>query len=150
MVRPSFPEIHCRRSHRACAIVRVRTPLDKPRRTLIVAILGSGMAFLDGSVVNVALPVMQRDLGMSAALASWVVEAYALLLASLVLVGGALGDRFGRKRVFCLGAVLFALASVVCAAAGADLVVTARAIQGIGGALLVPGSLSLITAAYPG
>ncbi len=67
---------------------------------LVVAVLGSGMAFLDGTVVNVALPVMQRELGMNVDVAQWVVESYALLLAALVLVGGALGDRFGRRRVF--------------------------------------------------
>jgi EmrB/QacA subfamily drug resistance transporter len=121
-----------------------------PRRTLIVAILGSSLAFLDGSVVNVALPVMQSELGIRAGLAAWVIEAYALLLSSLVLVGGALGDHYGRKRVFLAGVIVFALASLMCGAAGsAHLLVTARAVQGVGAALLVPGSLSLITAAYP-
>jgi EmrB/QacA subfamily drug resistance transporter len=109
------------------------------------------MAFIDGSVVNVALPVVQRELAMSAGLAAWIVEAYALFLSSLVLVGGALGDRYGRKRVYLTGVALFTLASLVCAAAGsAHLLVAARALQGAGAALLVPGSLSLITAAYPG
>jgi EmrB/QacA subfamily drug resistance transporter len=108
------------------------------------------MAFLDGSVVNVALPVVQRELAMSAGLAAWIVEAYALFLSSLVLVGGALGDRYGRKRVYVTGVALFALASLLCAAAGsAHLLIAARALQGTGAALLVPGSLSLITAAYP-
>jgi EmrB/QacA subfamily drug resistance transporter len=121
-----------------------------PRRTLIVAILGSSLAFLDGTVVNVALPVMQDELGISAGLAAWIIEAYALLLSSLVLVGGALGDRYGRKRVFVAGVVVFALSSLMCGAAGsAHLLVAARAVQGAGAALLVPGSLSLITAAYP-
>ncbi|MDB5220692.1 MAG: putative transrane efflux protein, partial [Myxococcaceae bacterium] len=108
------------------------------------------MAFLDGTVVNVALPVMQRDLGLSVDGAQWVVEAYALLLASLVLVGGALGDRYGRKRVFLAGVLLFSLASAACGAApSALLLILARAIQGVGAALLVPGSLALISAAYP-
>jgi MFS family permease len=121
-----------------------------PRRTLVVAILGSSMAFLDGTVVNVALPVIQEDLSISAALAAWVVEAYALLLSSLVLVGGALGDRYGRRRTFVAGVALFALASLACGAStSAHMLVGARAIQGAGGALLVPGSLALITAAYP-
>jgi EmrB/QacA subfamily drug resistance transporter len=117
---------------------------------LLVAVIGSSMAFLDGTVVNVALPVMQRDLGLSVDGAQWVVEAYALLLASLVLVGGALGDRYGRKRVFLAGVLLFSLASAACGAApSALLLILARAIQGVGAALLVPGSLALISAAYP-
>jgi EmrB/QacA subfamily drug resistance transporter len=108
------------------------------------------MAFLDGSVVNVALPVMQRDLRVTVDLAQWVVVAYALFLASLVLVGGALGDRLGRRRVFSAGVVLFAVASAACGCApDARLLVAARAVQGVGAALLVPGSLSLISAAYP-
>jgi MFS family permease len=125
--------------------------VGSPGRTLLVAILGSSMAFLDGSVVNVALPVVQQELAMSAGLAAWIVEAYALVLSSLVLVGGALGDRYGRKRVYVTGVAMFALASLACAAAGsAHVLVAARALQGGGAALLVPGSLSLITAAYPG
>ena len=120
------------------------------RWSLIVAILGSGMAFLDGTVVNVALPVMQRALGATAGQLQWVVEAYALLLASLVLVGGALGDRLGRRAVFSAGVALFALASAACGAApGIRLLIVARAVQGAGAALLVPGSLALISAAYP-
>jgi EmrB/QacA subfamily drug resistance transporter len=120
-----------------------------PRWTLAVAILGSTMAFLDGTVVNIALPVMQRQLGMTVDLAQWVVEAYSLFLASLVLVGGALGDHLGRRRVFSAGVVLFAAASVACGVApGAVPLIAARAVQGVGAALLVPGSLSLISAAY--
>ncbi|HSS39824.1 MAG TPA: MFS transporter [Polyangia bacterium] len=120
------------------------------RWSLIVAILGSGMAFLDGTVVNVALPVMQRALGATAGQLQWVVEAYALLLASLVLVGGALGDRLGRRAVFSVGVAIFALASAACGAApGIRLLIVARAVQGAGAALLVPGSLALISAAYP-
>jgi EmrB/QacA subfamily drug resistance transporter len=120
-----------------------------PRWTLAVAILGSSIAFLDGTVVAVALPVMQRELSMTVGLAQWVVEAYGLMLASLVLVGGALGDRFGRRRVYLIGVTIFALASAVCGLApGAAVLVAARAMQGVGAALLVPGSLSLISAAY--
>jgi EmrB/QacA subfamily drug resistance transporter len=120
-----------------------------PRWALVVAVLGSSMAFLDGTVVNVALPVMQRQLHASVAVIQWIVEAYALLLAALVLVGGALGDRLGRKRVFLAGVVLFALASIGCGAAPtANILIVMRGIQGIGAALLVPGSLALITAAY--
>jgi EmrB/QacA subfamily drug resistance transporter len=121
-----------------------------PRWTLVVSVLGSSMAFLDGSLVNVALPVMQRHLRIDVGLAQWVIEAYLLLLSSLVLVGGALGDRFGRRRTFVVGVVVFALASAACGAApAAPFLIAARAVQGAGAALLVPGSLSLITAAYP-
>ncbi len=119
------------------------------RWSLIVAILGSSMAFIDGTVVSVALPVMQHALGGTVADMQWVVEAYALLLASLVLVGGALGDRLGRRRVFVVGTVTFAVASAGCGAApNATALIVARAVQGVGAAMLVPGSLSLISAAY--
>src|SRR5580692_5868645 len=121
-----------------------------PRWTLVVAVLGSSMAFLDGSVVNVALPVMQRSLRATVGQLQWIVEAYALLLASLVLVGGALGDRLGRRKVFSAGVMLFAAASAGCGAApGIEWLIACRAIQGVGAALLVPGSLALISAAYP-
>src|SRR4051794_14243535 len=101
------------------------------------------MAFIDGTVVNVALPVMQRRLDGTVAQMQWVVEAYALLLAALVLVGGALGDRFGRRRIFVIGVVTFAIASIACGAApNATALILARALQGIGASLLVPGSLA--------
>jgi EmrB/QacA subfamily drug resistance transporter len=120
-----------------------------PRWALVVAVLGSSMAFLDGTVVNVALPVIQRELRIGVDLAQWIVEAYLLLLASLVLVGGVLGDRFGRRRVFLSGVALFATASVGCGLSpGASVLIAARALQGVGAALLVPGSLALISAAY--
>jgi len=120
------------------------------RWTLVSAVLGSGMAFMDGTVVNVALPAIQRGMDASGADAQWVIEAYALFLAALLLVGGALGDRFGRKRVFLVGAAVFTLASAGCAAAhGIGQLVAARAVQGIGAALLVPGSLALIGANFP-
>ncbi len=125
-------------------------PRSEPRWSLIVAILGSSMAFVDGTVVNVALPVIQRGLDAGVDAAQWIVEAYALLLASLVLVGGALGDRLGRRRVFVAGVAIFALASAACGLApSAATLIGARAVQGVGGALLVPGSLALIGAAYP-
>ena len=125
------------------------SPKD-PRWALVAAILGSSMAFLDGTVVNVALPVMQRGLGATVGQLQWVVEAYALLLSSLVLVGGAMGDRLGRRRVFSTGVVLFALASAACGfAPRIEFLIGARALQGVGAALLVPGSLALISAAYP-
>src|SRR5580765_2565915 len=115
----------------ATACAPCATPAPDPRWVLLVAILGSSMAFLDGTVVNVALPVMQRDLGATVGGAQWIVEAYGLLLASLVLVGGALGDRLGRRRVFSWGVVLFAAASAVCGVAPTlPLLVLARGIQG--------------------
>jgi EmrB/QacA subfamily drug resistance transporter len=130
--------------------MRGQAATPDPRWALVVAILGSGMAFLDQTVVNVALPVMQRNLGATVGQMQWIVEAYALLLAALVLVGGALGDRYGRRNVFLAGVGLFALASAACGAApGVETLIAARAVQGVGAALLVPGSLALISAAYP-
>jgi len=123
-------------------------PSAKPW-VLVAAIIGSSMAFVDGTVVNVALPAIQQDLDATAFQAQWVVESYALFLAALLLVGGAMGDRFGRRKVFALGVALFAGASVGCAlAANVQQLIAARAVQGIGGALLVPGSLALISANF--
>lgn len=120
------------------------------RWTLVAAIVGSGMAFVDGTIVNVALPAIQRAMQATTADAQWVMEAYALLLSALLLVGGVLGDHFGRRRVFAMGAVVFTVASAACAASpGITWLIAARAVQGLGAALLVPGSLSLITSAYP-
>lgn len=120
------------------------------RWVLVAAILGSSMAFVDGTVVNVALPAIQRALGASAFEAQWVVEAYALMLASLLLVGGALGDRYGRRRVFTAGVAVFGAASIACAAStSVGTLIAARVVQGAGAALLVPGSLALISASFP-
>ncbi|MFC5436879.1 MFS transporter [Rhodanobacter umsongensis] len=120
------------------------------RWTLLAAIIGSGLAFIDGTVVNVALPAIQQDLNAGTADAQWVMESYALFLASLLLVGGALGDRFGRRRMFMLGVALFTLASIGCALSlNVNQLIATRALQGIGAALLVPGSLALISATYP-
>jgi len=107
------------------------------------------MAFIDGTVVNVALPAMQSDLHATLADVQWVVESYALLLAALLLMGGSLGDRYGRRRVFAAGIVLFSAASICCGIAQ-DIrqLVISRGLQGIGGALLVPGSLALISAHF--
>ncbi len=116
---------------------------------LVATILGSSMAFIDGSVVNVALPVIQRDLNATATDVQWIVEAYSLFLAALILVGGSLGDHFGRRRIFAIGIAVFILASVVCGFSPNVLqLIIARAIQGIGGALLVPGSLAIISASF--
>src|SRR6202163_1065050 len=116
---------------------------------LATTILASSMAFIDGTVVNVALPALQRELNASLVDVQWVIEAYALFLAALLLVGGAAGDRFGRRRVFLLGVALFAFSSLGCGLAGrVRELVLARALQGIGGALLVPGSLAIISASF--
>lgn len=128
------------------------TPCPKSLRrwTLVAAILGSSLAFIDGTVVNVALPAIQRELNAATSDAQWVMESYALFLAALLLVGGALGDRFGRKRVFMIGVGLFTLASIGCSLSSAvESLIVARAIQGVGAALLVPGSLALISATFP-
>ena len=125
-------------------------PQSARRWTLVAAILGSSMAFLDGTVVNVALPAIQRDLDASASQAQWVIESYALFLAALLLAGGALGDRLGQRRVFMAGVALFTVAAAGCAFAGtAGQLIAARAVQGVGAALLVPGSLALISTAFP-
>ncbi len=133
----------------------VAEPLKKDRRgsigmwVLVATILGSSMAFIDGTVVNVALPVLQTDLNATASAVQWVVEAYSLFLAALILVGGSLGDHFGRKRIFTIGILLFTVASVLCGLApNVVFLIVMRAIQGIGGALLVPGSLAIISASF--
>ena len=120
---------------------------------LAATVLGSSLAFIDGSVVNVALPVIQRELSSQAvadfAATQWVVNAYLLALGSLVLVGGSLGDRYGRRTIFILGIALFTVASVGCAfASGMSMLIVARAVQGIGAALLVPSSLAIIGAVF--
>lgn len=120
------------------------------RWVLAATILGSAMAFIDTTVVNVALPVMQRELRATVAGAQWVIDAYLLVLSALILAGGALGDRFGRVRVFGIGVALFAAASTWCGLApSAAQLIIARALQGAGAALLVPGSLAIIAAAFP-
>jgi EmrB/QacA subfamily drug resistance transporter len=119
------------------------------RWLLAVAVAGSGMAFLDGTVVNVALPEIGRDLGASTSALQWIINGYLLTLASLILLGGSLGDRYGRRRVFVLGVGLFTFASLLCALApNADLLILGRLLQGIGGALLTPGSLAIIEASF--
>ena len=120
------------------------------RWVLAATILASSMAFIDGTVVNVALPALQKDLNATAIGVQWVVEAYALFLSALLLVGGSLGDQYGRKRVFLVGVSLFAAASAWCGLApNIEQLIAARAVQGIGGALLIPGSLAIISASFP-
>jgi len=116
---------------------------------LAATILGSSMAFIDGTVVNVALPALQSALHASLSDVQWVVEAYALFLAAFLLIGGALGDLYGRRAVFAVGVAIFSLSSIWCGIAP-DIrqLIVARGFQGTGGALLVPGSLALISANF--
>jgi EmrB/QacA subfamily drug resistance transporter len=121
------------------------------RWTLVASILGSSMAFVDGSVVNVALPSIQADLGGGLATQQWVVSAYLLTLGSLILVGGSLGDIFGETRVFAIGVAAFAVASLLCAIAPtAPTLIIFRAVQGMAGAILTPASLAMITTTFSG
>ena len=116
---------------------------------LAATILGSSLAFIDGTVVTVVLPVLQHAFRGTVADTQWIIESYALLLSSLLLVGGAAGDRFGRRRIYLIGTGVFALASVWCGlSTNINELILARAIQGFGGALLVPGSLAIISAAF--
>ena len=118
---------------------------------LPATILGSSMSFIDGSVVNVALPAMQHNLATSFGTLQWVVNGYMLTFASLILLGGSAGDRFGRRRIFLIGLGTFALASLICGVApSASWLVAARLAQGVGAALLTPTSLAIIGSAYSG
>jgi EmrB/QacA subfamily drug resistance transporter len=123
----------------------------RPRAILAATVLGSSMAFVDGSVVHIALPEIQERLGAGASAMQWVVNAYMLAIGALMLVGGAAGDRWGRRRVFLVGTALFGAASAACGLApDAASLVAARALQGAAGALLVPGSLAILRAAFDG
>ena len=135
------------RSTRSSAPCR---PTSRPW-VIAAASLGSGMAFLDSTVMNVALPAVQAELGASAREVQWSYGAFALVLSALILVGGTLGDRFGRQRLFVLGAAIFGAGSLWCALApDPGQLVAARAVQGVGGALLVPASLAIIGASFEG
>ena len=124
-------------------------PVARPAWILAATILGSSLAFIDGTVVNVALPSIQHALSATVADAQWVVESYALFLAALILLGGAAGDFYGRRLVFTIGVFLFAAASAWCGfAPDVRHLIAARALQGVGGAMLVPGSLAIISAAF--
>jgi EmrB/QacA subfamily drug resistance transporter len=131
----------------APAALRFGTPAG--RGTLLATVLGSALVFLDGTVVGIALPAIADDLGATTAGLQWTVNGYALTLAALLLLGGSLGDRLGRRRMFLAGTVAFAAASVLCAVAPTvGLLVAARAVQGVGGALLTPGSLAILQASF--
>ena len=119
------------------------------RWTLVATIIASSLTFIDATVINVALPALQTDLRATITDVQWVIEAYALFLGGLMLVGGALGDQFGRKRIFLAGVWLFTVASMVCGFAGSTrALIVARAVQGAGAALLTPGSLAIISATF--
>lgn len=125
--------------------------ISRGRGRLILAatVLGSSLAFIDGSVVNVALPAIRQALAARPEQIQWIVNAYLLLLGALVLIGGSAGDRYGRRRVFAIGVVLFALASLACALApGIGFLIGARALQGVAAALVVPASLAILGAAF--
>ena len=124
---------------------------DEPRGrwVLLATVLGSGLAMLDATVVNIALPAIGEDLGAGIDGLQWTVNGYTLTLAAFILLGGSLGDRLGRRRVFVVGVVWFALASLLCAVApNLVTLVVARALQGVGGALLTPGSLAILQASF--
>src|ERR671924_1286279 len=121
----------------------------RQRLTLLAAILGSAVVTIDGSIVSVALPAIERDLGGGLSAQQWVSNAYLLALGSLVLIGGSLGDIYGERRVFALGVGAFGVLSVACALAPTiEVLIAARALQGAAGALLTPSSLAIIVAAF--
>ncbi|MFF9058842.1 MFS transporter [Streptomyces sp. NPDC014882] len=127
----------------------VRLASSRGKWILFTTVLGSGMAMLDSTVVNIALPRIGRDLDADLAALQWTSNAYLVTLAGLILLGGSLGDRYGRRKVFVVGVVWFAVASLLCGLApNAGVLIAARALQGVGGALLTPGSLALIQASF--
>ena len=128
----------------------VRLGTAAGRWVLLATVLASGMAMLDATAVNVALPAIGAELGSSLAGLQWTLSGYTLALAALILLGGALGDRYGRRRVFLVGVVWFAVTSLACGLAQTTgQLVSARVLQGVGGALLTPGSLAIIQSAFP-
>ncbi|HVI18322.1 MAG TPA: MFS transporter, partial [Gaiellales bacterium] len=128
----------------------VRLGTAAGRWVVLATVLASGMAFLDATAVNVALPAIGEDLGSGLAGLQWTLSGYTLALASLILLGGALGDRYGRRRVFLVGVVWFAVTSLGCGLAQTTgQLVVLRVLQGVGGALLTPGSLAIIQSSFP-
>jgi EmrB/QacA subfamily drug resistance transporter len=133
----------------APAAAQVRFGEAAGRWVILATVLGSGMAFLDATVVNVALPSIGDDLGADLGGLQWTLNGYTLTLASFILLGGSLGDRLGRRRVFVVGTIWFALASALCGLApNIEMLVAARLLQGVGGALMTPGSLAIISASF--
>jgi EmrB/QacA subfamily drug resistance transporter len=131
-----------------CAEARTLSP-GRKRLVLAATVLGSSLAFIDGTVVTIALPAIQADLGAGTAQMQWIINAYLLLLGALVLVGGAAGDRYGRRRIFLAGISVFTIASLLCAAApGAATLIGARALQGLGAAMLTPCSLAILGSTF--
>src|ERR1700732_5382078 len=127
----------------------LRMKSARGRWVIAATVLGSGMAALDATVVGIALPAIGRDFHASVASIQWVVDAYTLTLAGLLLLGGTLGDSYGRRKVFQIGIVWFAVASLLCGLApDAAVLIAARALQGVGGALLTPGSLAILQASF--
>jgi EmrB/QacA subfamily drug resistance transporter len=130
-------------------VTAIRMGTVQARWVLLATVLGSGLAMLDATVVNVAVRAIGEDFDASFGQLQWTLNAYTLTLASLILLGGSLGDRYGRRRVFVVGVVWFALASLLCGVAlNIEMLIAARALQGIGGALLTPGSLAIISATF--
>ncbi|MEO1040428.1 MAG: MFS transporter [Pseudomonadota bacterium] len=151
LMTPPFDQ-PCARKSLEARLTEPTSPCPESRRPFVLAaaILGSSMVFIDGTALTVALPAIRDGLNASPSALNWIVNAYVLALAAFTLIGGAAADRFGRRRVFLLGAIGFALASVACGLARDDmLLISARAVQGLFGAALAPASLALIAAAYP-
>src|ERR1700726_3479225 len=153
-MHPDWHPIACMRTPCDEAAIRGRdagVPCGAKSKPWILAatILASSMAFIDGTVVNVALPALQASFHATVVDVQWVVESYGLFLSALILVGGSLGDLFGRRRLFLVGVAIFAIASAGCGLASSiQLLIVARSIQGVGAALLVPGSLAIISASF--
>ena len=151
MAQRRRPPTTCVASRRPSATLASLSERTRKRLILVACILGSTVVFVDSTVVNVALPAIQRSLGGGLALQQWVVDGYLLTLGSLILLGGSLGDLFGSRRVLVLGLVAFGATSLLCAFAwSADALILARALQGIAGALLTPAALATITATFEG
>ena len=140
------------RGEMAMNTARSAQPLDRSRRrlTLVAMCIGQGMILLDNTIVNVALPAIQRGLGVTPGNLEWTVNAYVLALASLIILGGTLGDRYGRKRLYLIGLVVFTIFSAACGLASRDVaLIVCRGLQGVGAALMAPLTLSILVDAYP-